>query len=79
MIELTHEKVIEAHDSIIFCYGGANGVLCLGTIDYLVDQINDGHDLFKKASLALNIVITCHPFMDGNSRVSSGARPYNER
>jgi death-on-curing protein len=70
MIELTLEKVMEAHDAIILRYGGANGVLCLGTVDYLADRINSEQDLFKKASLVLSIVITGHPFMDGNKRTA---------
>jgi death on curing protein len=70
MTELTLEKVTESHDAIILRYGGANGILCLGTVDYLVDQVNGEGDPFKKASLALNIVITCHPFMDGNKRTA---------
>jgi len=70
MTELTLEKVMDAHDAIILRYGGANGILCLGTVDYLVDRVNDEQDLFKKASLALNVVITCHPFMDGNKRTA---------
>lgn len=37
---------------------------------YLVDQVNCERDIFTKASLALNIVITCHPFMDGNKRTA---------
>ena len=41
MIELTAEMIIEIHDTIIQRYGGLPGILCQGTIDYLVARIND--------------------------------------
>ena len=41
MIELTAEMIIEIHDTTIRRYGGLPGILCLGTIDYLVARIND--------------------------------------
>jgi len=40
------------------------GILCRGTIDYLVSKINDEPDHFKKAALALHLT-TLHPFNDG--------------
>jgi len=67
MIELTAEMIIEIHDIIIQRYGGLPGILCQGTIDYLVDRINDEPDHFKKAALALNL-IALHPFNDGQKR-----------
>lgn len=70
MIHLTPEKVLEIHDLIIRNYGGASGILCQGTVDYLVDQINAESDYLRKAALALHIVIACHPFMDGNKRTA---------
>jgi death-on-curing protein len=65
---LTPEKILDIHKLIIRNFGGIDGVLCQGTIDYLVDQINAESDLFRKASLALHIVANCHPFLDGNKR-----------
>jgi death on curing protein len=65
---LTPEKILDIHKLIICNFGGIDGVLCQGTIDYLVDQINAESDLFRKAALALHIVANCHPFMDGNKR-----------
>ena len=65
---LTSEKIIEVHRLIISNFGGVDGVLCHGTIDYLVDQINAEPDIFRKAALALHIVANCHPFLDGNKR-----------
>ncbi len=71
MIHLTPQKINEIHDLIIRYYGGAYGILCQGTVDYLIDQINAEPDLFRKSALALRIIITCHPFMDGNKRMPS--------
>ena len=65
---LNPEKILEIHKLVIINFGGIDGVLCQGTIDYLVDQINDEPDLFRKAALALHIVANCHPFLDGNKR-----------
>jgi death-on-curing protein len=65
---LTSEKILDIHKLIISNFGGIDGILCQGTIDYLVDQINAESDLFRKAALALHIVANCHPFLDGNKR-----------
>ncbi len=65
---LTSEKILEIHKLVISNFGGTDGVLCQGTVDYLVDQINAEPDLFRKAALALHIVANCHPFLDGNKR-----------
>ncbi|MDD2754359.1 MAG: type II toxin-antitoxin system death-on-curing family toxin [Methanothrix sp.] len=67
MIKLTAEMIIEIHDITIQRYGGLSGILCLGTIDYLVARINDEPDRFKKAALALHL-IALHPFNDGQKR-----------
>jgi death-on-curing protein len=67
MIELTAEMIIEIHDITIQRYGGLPGILCQGTIDYLVDRINDEPDHFLKAALALHL-IALHPFNDGQKR-----------
>jgi death on curing protein len=65
---LTSEKIQEIHKLVISNFGGTDGVLCQGTIDYLADQINAEPDLFRRAALALHIVANCHPFLDGNKR-----------
>ena len=65
---LTSAKILDIHKLIISNFGGTDGVLCQGTIDYLADQINAEPDLFRKAALALHIVANCHPFLDGNKR-----------
>jgi death-on-curing protein len=65
---LTSKKILDIHKLVISNFGGIDGVLCQGTVDYLVDQINAEPDLFRKAALALHIVANCHPFLDGNKR-----------
>ncbi len=65
---LTSEKILDIHKLIISNFGGIDGVLCQGTIDYLADQINAGPDVFSKAAIALHLVANCHPFLDGNKR-----------
>lgn len=65
---LTPQKILEIHKLIISNFGGIDGVLCQGTVDYLADQINAEPDTFRKAAIALHLVANCHPFMDGNKR-----------
>ncbi|HSD57891.1 MAG TPA: type II toxin-antitoxin system death-on-curing family toxin [Methanotrichaceae archaeon] len=67
MVELTSEMIIEIHDTIVERYGGLPGILCRGTVDYLVTRINGEPDPFKKAALALHL-IALHPFNDGQKR-----------
>ena len=67
MIDLTSEMIIEIHDTVIERYGGLPGILCQGTIDYLVARINDEPDCLKKAAIALHL-IALHPFNDGQKR-----------
>ncbi|VVB62952.1 Fic/DOC family protein [uncultured archaeon] len=67
MIDMTSEMIIEIHDTVIERYGGLPGILCQGTIDYLVVRINYEPDSFKKAAIALHL-IALHPFNDGQKR-----------
>jgi prophage maintenance system killer protein len=67
MIDLAPEMIIEIHETIMERYGGLPGILCQGTIDYLVARINDEPDCFKKAAIALHL-IALHPFHDGQKR-----------
>ncbi len=67
MIDLTSEMIIEIHDTVIERYGGLSGILCQGTIDYLVSKINDEPDCFRKAATALHLIVL-HPFNDGQKR-----------
>ena len=69
MIRITKEMVISIHDDLIKTEGGALGILCEGTIDYLVGQINAEPEGFKKAAWAL-CVAHFHPFYDGQKRTA---------
>jgi death-on-curing protein len=66
--ELTVEYIIILHDDVIERLGGVKGVLNLGTIDHLIYLLGRKNDVVKKAALALNHIITNHPFFDGNKR-----------
>lgn len=68
MSELTTQKIIEIHNEIIEKYGGLNGVLNIGNIEYLIYLLAKENDVFKKASLLLHSIVSGHPFMDGNKR-----------
>ncbi len=68
MTKLTTQKILEIHECIIERYGGTKGVLNIGTIDFLVYQLNKKNDVFEKAALALDKIITGHPFIDGHKR-----------
>jgi len=69
MIRITRDVVVSIHDDLIKTTGGAPGVLCEGTIDYLVDRINAESDVFRKATWALCIA-HFHPFYDGQKRTA---------
>ena len=62
---LTSEKILDIHKLIISNFGGIDGVLCQGTIDYLVDQINAESDLFRKRqSLCISSLIATRFWME---------------
>lgn len=69
MIQITRDMVLSIHDDLIETVGGTPGVLCEGTIDYLVGRINAESDVFKKATWALCIA-HFHPFYDGQKRTA---------
>ncbi len=68
MSELTAQKIIEIHNEVIEKYGGLNGILNLGSIEYLIYLFIKENDVLKKASLVMHSIIIGHPFMDGNKR-----------
>jgi death-on-curing protein len=70
MDTITTEKIVEIHNYAIKEFGGTDGILHLGTIDYLVYQINSKTNEFEKAALVLNQIITRHPFFDGHKRTA---------
>ncbi len=64
MIRLTVEMVKKIHDYLIETEGGEPGVRDIGTLEYLVDNINREENLFRKAAWAL-MLADWHPFWDG--------------
>jgi hypothetical protein len=51
MEDLTVEKIIEIHDFLIDGFGGAQGILSQGTLEYLVYLVNKEKDPIRKAAL----------------------------
>ena len=70
MTTITTEKIVEIHEYVIKEFGGTDGILNLGTIDYLVYQLDSKTNEFEKAALILNQIITRHPFIDGHKRTA---------
>lgn len=70
MTTITTEKIIEIHKYVITKFGGIDGILNLGTIDFLVFQLGSKTNEFEKAALVLNQIITNHPFFDGHKRTA---------
>ena len=69
MIRLTAKMVIEMHDYLIGTEGGEPGIRDIGTLEYLVDNINREEDIFTKAAWAL-FLADRHPFWDGQKRTA---------
>ena len=69
MIRLTAKMVVEIYDYLIETEGGEPGIRDVGTLDYLIDNINFEEDLFKKAAWAL-FLADRHPFWDGQKRTA---------
>lgn len=69
MIRITRDMVLSIHNDLVETGGGVPGVLCEGTIDYIVGRINSESDVFKKATWALCIA-HFHPFYDGQKRTA---------
>lgn len=70
MTTITSEKIVEIHDYVITTLGGAGGIICLGTIEHLIFELDEGADVFEKAAIILHRIITRHPFMDGHKRTA---------
>lgn len=70
MIIITTDRVVETHNYIIKKTGGGKGILNLGSIDFLIFELDNEPDKFKKASIVLKGIITRHPFIDGNKRTA---------
>ncbi len=70
MDSLNTQKIIEIHNKIIKRYGGEQGILNEGSIDYLIYLLEKENDVFKIAAIVLYRLITNHPFIDGNKRTA---------
>ncbi|HPJ13432.1 MAG: type II toxin-antitoxin system death-on-curing family toxin [Methanoregulaceae archaeon] len=66
----TVERVIAIHNDIVEEFGGASGVRDIATIDYLIYRLNRESAIFSKASIALHMICSEHPFVDGNKRTA---------
>ena len=64
MIRLTTKKVKEIHDYLIETEGGEPGIRDVGTLEYLIENINREDNAFEKAAWAL-LLADRHPFWDG--------------
>lgn len=70
MNDVSVERVVEIHNDIITEFGGARGVRDLATIEFLIYQLNREISIFDKASIALHVICSEHPFIDGNKRTA---------
>ena len=69
MIRLTTKNVNEIHDYLIETDGGEPGIRDIGTLEYLIENINRKDDAFEKAAWAL-LLADRHPFWDGQKRTA---------
>jgi hypothetical protein len=53
MIRITKEMIIEIHEDLIMRGGKAQGILCDGTLDYIIDKIETENGVYAKAAWAL--------------------------
>ena len=67
MIQFTPGMIKEIHDDLIRKGGKAHGMIYEGTVDYIVERINNGGGVYTKASWAL-YMSRLNPFVDGNKR-----------
>lgn len=66
---MTKEMVIVMHEDLIRTGGRVHGILCEGTLDYIIEEINSVPGVYAKAAWAL-YMSRYHPFFDGNKRTS---------
>ena len=69
MAQITKEMVLAMHEDLIRTGGQVHGVLCDGTLDYMLTEINFVPGVYAKAARAL-YMSRYHPFFDGNKRTS---------
>lgn len=70
----TKEYILKAHEEAL-TFGGAEGVMDEGKIDFLCTYLRDRRlrgtrkeIVLKKAAFILHYIVTQHPFIDGNKR-----------
>lgn len=70
----TKEYILKAHEEAL-SFGGAEGVMDEGKIDFLCSYLRDRRlsgtrtdIIVKKAAFILHYIVTQHPFIDGNKR-----------
>jgi death-on-curing protein len=68
MERLTVEKVLEIHEDAIQEFSGADGILDMATLEYLIYRVNRVKDAYRRAAIALYCIAAKHPFIDGNKR-----------
>jgi peptidyl-tRNA hydrolase len=61
MIRITKKMIIEIHEDLIMRSGKAQGILCDGTIDYIIDKIEKENGVYARAAWAL-YMSRHHPF-----------------
>lgn len=69
MTQITKEAVIAMHEDLIRTGGQVDGILCEGTIDYVIEVLNSTPGVYAKAAWALYMSRN-HPFFDGNKRTA---------
>jgi death on curing protein len=69
MVQITKEMVIAMHNDLIRTGGQVHGILCEGTIDYIIGELNYSPGVYAKAAWAL-YMSRYHPFFDGNKRTA---------
>ncbi len=58
------------HQEITALFGGAQGVLNEGTLDYAAHRAANSKDPIAEAAILLTTIAREHPFMDGNKRTA---------
>jgi death on curing protein len=69
LAQITKEMVLVMHEDLIRTGGQVHGILCEGTVDYIVEEINFVPGVYAKAAWAL-FMSRYHPFFDGNKRTA---------
>jgi death on curing protein len=68
--EITSREIIEIHADILRDFGGTPGIRDIGTLDYVIYQVNRNKKTVRKSAIILYGIATGHPFIDGNKRTA---------